>query len=195
MADFVIILIFILVVLPIMAYYHASNKKRKNEKISEAVDKYLSDVSDSFSDITYSLTASSEQKMMDRAKRDLESFKTSIFISSYDKKMTAEEIVLDRLEHPYDGDVKKAIEVLNLNEAYVIKTCITLFYCGIILSWDKEHRNSTYMNEHWYDMKEGLRVALKELSIPKDEWISYGSKVLHMHDLVEKRYYDFYIRD
>lgn len=109
--------------------------------------------------------------------------------------MTAEEIVLDRLEHPYDGDVKKAIEVLNLNEAYVIKTCITLFYCGIILKWDKEHQNSTYMNEHWYDTEEGLRVALKELSIPKDEWISYGSKVLHMHDLLEKRYYDFYIRD
>ena len=195
MADFVIILIFILVVLPIMAYYHASNEKRKNEKISEAVDKYLSDVSDSFSDITYSLTASSEQKMMDRAKRDLRYFKTNIFISSYDNKMTAEEFVMDRLEHPYDGDVKKAIEILNLDESYIIKSCVILYYCGNVLRWDKEHRNSTYMNEHWYDMEEGLRIALKELSIPKEEWIAYGSKVLHMHDLLEKYYYDFYIRD
>ena len=195
MADFVMILIFILVVLPIMAYYHASKKKRKNEKISEAVDKYLSDVSDSFSDITYSLTTSSEQKMIDRAKRDLRCFKTNIFISSYDNKMTAEEFVMDRLEHPYDGDVKKAIEILNLDESYIIKSCVILYYCGNILRWDEKHQNPSSLNELWYDQKEGLRVSLRELSIPKEEWIAYGSKVLHMHDLLEKYYYDFYIRD
>ena len=193
--GFIFTALFFLVFIPIMCYYDSSKRKKKNEKISEAVDKYLGDISETFSDITYKLTTSAEQKSIDQAHWDWASFKMDIFICGYEKGKTPEEIILDRLEHPYHGDMKKAVEILNLSKYSIVKTCTILYYSGIILKWDKEHQNSTFINEHWYDMEEGLRVALKELSIPKDEWIAYGSKVLHMHDLVEKRYYDFYIRD
>ena len=193
--EFVFILLLFFVFVPIMCHYESSKRKKKNEKISEAVDKYLSGISNTFSDITYTLTVPSEQKKIDRANIDWENFKLSIFLTGYENGKTAEEIVQEHLEYSWNEKAKNAIKILNLSQSEVISTCVNLYYCGKILKKDEKHQNSSYLNEILYNNDESLRISLQQLLIPKNEWVLYGSRVLHMHNLIGRGYYDLFIRD